>query len=140
MITDSRQHIRELGLKRIMHARASKKPREGIRMFQVPVLNFEANDYIDLINWKSSHITEPPVTNYITDDDLKLLIHSTEVPVITYPCFPCHTQAVERCVRAVTESVIAVVGEQARDGFIRSRNAARKIMPVFETKSDYCTG
>lgn len=63
------------------------------------------------------------MTNHITGDDLKLPIHNMEVPVITYPCFPCHTQVVEHCIKAVTESVIAVVVEQARDGFIRAHNA-----------------
>ena len=51
--------------------------------------------------------------------------------------FPCHTQAVERCVKAVTEASLAVVGQEARDGFIRARINARAILPTFETKGEY---
>jgi hypothetical protein len=39
---------------------------------------------------------------------------------------PCHTQAVERCVKLVTEASAAVCVTAARDGFIRVRNEARK--------------
>jgi len=35
--------------------------------------------------------------------------------------FPCHTQAVERAVKLVTDASTAVCGESARDGFIRAR-------------------
>jgi hypothetical protein len=50
---------------------------------------------------------------------------------------PCHTQAVERCVKLVTEASAAVCGTAARDGFIRVRNEARKKMPKFDTKNDF---
>lgn len=140
LLTDDRKHIRELGLRRIMRARASKKPQRDIRMFEVPVLKFDAADYIDLIDWQSCELTEPPLTKDITDNDLEQLVHSVDSPAVAFPRFPCHTQAVERCVKAVTESALSVIGEHARDGFIRARFSARKIMPVFETKSDFRTG
>ena len=50
---------------------------------------------------------------------------------------PCHTQAVERCIKLVTEASIAVCGAAARDGLIRVRNNARKKMLKFETKNDF---
>jgi len=55
------------------------------------------------------------------------------------PRFPCHSDVAERCVEAITEAATSVVGAQAQDGFIRACLVARKIMPTFETKSDFRT-
>jgi hypothetical protein len=140
LITDERQHIRELGIRRVMRARASKKPQRFIRTFDVPELNFDAADYIDLIDWQTCELTEPPLTKDLSDSDLEQLVHSIESLAVGFPRFPCHNQAVERCVKAVTESALSVIGEQARDGLIRARLSARKTMPVFETKSDFRIG
>ena len=38
---------------------------------------------------------------------------------IAFERFPGHTQAVERCVKLVTEACVAICGEDRRDGFIR---------------------
>ena len=150
MLTDERKHIRELGLRRILKARTivklpkrtTKKRKStkttAIREFAIPKLNFEATDYVDLINWQECNITEPPLTKHISDEDLKLLVGSGEAtPVLDFPQFPCHTQAVERCVKLVTEASAAVCGAPARDGFIRARLEARRIMPLFDTKRQY---
>lgn len=51
--------------------------------------------------------------------------------------FPCHTEAVERCVKLVTEASTSVCGQKKRDGLIRVRLLSRKNMPKFDTKSDY---
>ena len=51
--------------------------------------------------------------------------------------FPCHTQAVERCIKLVTEASQSVCGENRRDGFIRSRKESRKRIPYFNTKKDF---
>ena len=143
MITDDRRHVRELGLRRIMRARANKqpkRPKNGIRVFQVPTFNMDAEDYIELIDWQSGTVTEPPVTKLLSDNELESFVSSGETPIIEFPRFPCHTQAVERCAKNVTEASKAVMGQEARDGFIRARNAARMVMPVFNTKQEYCTG
>ena len=39
-------------------------------MFQVPPLNVYAKDYIDLIDWQQSKITEPPLTRHMTEEDI----------------------------------------------------------------------
>ena len=131
MITDDQQHVRELGLRRTLSARSSTTTTSEVRVFEVPPLNFQAEDYIDLINWQDCIITEPPFTKTVTDDDLQNFISNRDSPAIDFPRYPCHTQAVERCVKSVTE--------HARDGFIRSRIKARAIMPTFETKKEYRT-
>ena len=139
MLTDDRPHIRKLGLRRIMRARASGTSLHGVRIFEVPPFNFDAEDYIDMIDWQKCVVTEPPVTKSISDEDLKSLVDNEETAVVEFQRFPCHTQAVERCVKAVTEASVAVMGQEARDGFIQARINARAIMPTFDTKSEYCT-
>lgn len=139
MLTDDRQHVRELGLRRILRARTCNQRNVCIRVFQIPPLNFEATDYTELIDWQTSFVTEPPATKSLSQSDLERFVCSKEAPVIDFPRFPCHTQAVERCVKAVTEASQTVVGQKSRDGFIRARNAARMIMPTFNTKIEYRT-
>jgi hypothetical protein len=137
MISDDRKAIRELGLHRILKARAQVK--STIRVFTVPQLNLEATDYIDLIDWKNNDITEPPLIADLSNDEIRRVVESGEIPMIEFPRFPCHTQAVERCVKVVTEASVAVCGATARDGFIRSRLESRKLMQSFNTKSQYRT-
>ena len=50
--------------------------------------------------------------------------------------FPCHTQAVERHVKLVTEASKSVYGYKNRHARILSTLKSRTIMPSFETKKD----
>jgi len=59
------------------------------------------------------------------------------LPMADFPKLPCHTQAVERCVKLVTESSSAVCGAKSRYGYIRSQLESRLINPTSNTKSDY---
>ena len=45
VINDERKHIWELGLRRLMRARASKKLQKVIRIFEIPTLMFDAANY-----------------------------------------------------------------------------------------------
>ncbi|KAK4876872.1 hypothetical protein RN001_009378 [Aquatica leii] len=61
--SDEQKYVRELGLRRILKCRrrASSRNQGIIRVFQVPKLNFKAEEYIDMIDWQSSEVTEPPL-------------------------------------------------------------------------------
>jgi hypothetical protein len=135
MITDEKKHVHELGLRRILKARSQCIAGSSIRIFTIPEINFDAEDYTQLINWQLGHITEPPLTVNISDDVIITFVASKESPLIQFPRFPCHTQAVERCVKLLTEASATVCGNISRDGFIRARLKARHIMPMFNTKS-----
>lgn len=60
---------------------------------------------------------------------------------IAIPAFPCHTQAVERCVKLVTELLVgwpvSVAGPKAADGLIRTKLMSRSKMPTFNFKGCY---
>ena len=134
MLTDSRPNIRELAVRRIQNAR-KRVTTDDIRIFRVPKINFSAEDYTDLINWQSCVITEPPMTLKYSDGDLQNIITNKIIP--NFEKFPCHTQAVERCVKLVTEASQKVCGETSREGYIRAKLEARSELPVFDHKGQY---
>ena len=137
MITDHRPHVRELGLRRIMKARAAK-PNIRTRRFKEPTnFNFNAGEYYEVIDWSELAIAEPPVVNAITDTELWQFIRMNETPTILFPKLPCHTQVVERLVKVVTEASKNACGQNSRDGFIRARLASRHIMPKLESKRNF---
>lgn len=79
--------------------------------------------------------TEPPLTKRLSPQEVWDIAFRKATP--DFAAIPCHTQAVERGVKLVTEAAKKVCGENARDGFIRSRLESRKLMPKFDTKSDF---
>lgn len=139
MLTDERKHIRELALRRLLKARSEQK--NEVRKFVTPKLNFKAEDYIDMIDWADVTITEPPMTKHVTDEDLAKYIcearQNSLMHSIDFPRFPCHTQAVERVIKLVTESSLCVCGLEERNGFVKARIASHKMMPKFETKKHF---
>ncbi|GBM31649.1 hypothetical protein AVEN_101273-1 [Araneus ventricosus] len=118
MLVDEREHIRELGYGRILNARqiVSKKT---VRNFLRPKINFQASDYIEIINWNSCVVYPPPVLRDLSEDDIESLINFDTTPIKEMQKFSCHTQAVERCVKLVTWASNKICGHEARDGYIR---------------------
>ncbi|CAG4961034.1 unnamed protein product [Parnassius apollo] len=135
MLGDDREIIRELACQQILKARAEND--QGLRTFKVPPLNFDAEDYTDLIKWQDCKITEPPLTYNLSDEFLKEIVKCGLRTCQSIKDFPCHTQAVERCIKLVTEASSAVCGENKRDGFIRARLLSRQQMPNFDTKKQF---
>ena len=86
-------------------------------------------------DWQNTPVTEPPATKKIPDEELQRLITNKEKPSCI-PSFPCHTQAVERAIKLVTEASSSVIGEE-RDGFIHAKMEGRKRLPAFETKKHF---
>ena len=78
-------------------------------------------------------ITEPPLTQSLTTDEMLAL----KVSPFDVPNYPCHTQAVERAIRLVTEASSSVISQAARDGVIRQKIKARKNLKTHATKKDF---
>ena len=116
-----------------------KEKNERCVNLKVPAFNFDATNYTQIIDWTTCELTDPPVLQFTSSEDLTLNVNE-DVPLkITFEQFPCHTQSVERCVQLVTEASSKCFGEENRDGYIRSKLEARKNMPVLESKRDYKT-
>lgn len=134
MLQDARQDIRELAVSHILNAR--EQSNDTVRQFVIPQLQYEAPVYYNIIDWTKEKIYEPPLTKPFNTFELQELI-SNEDRLKKVFGYPCHTQAVERCVKLVTEASLLVCGPEARDGFIKARILSRKSLPIFETKSQY---
>ncbi|GBN23557.1 hypothetical protein AVEN_174803-1 [Araneus ventricosus] len=77
--------------------------------------------YVDLMNWQECEVTEPPLRRHLSEEDLCACIEESS-PLFAIICdFPCHTQAVERSVKAVSEASSKVCGSSARDVYVRAR-------------------
>ena len=100
-----------------------------VRKYVVPKINFKATSYTQLIDLQKPGITEPPLTLSLSDAQ----ISSFKETPFEVPSYLCHTQAVERAVRLVSEASSKVVGQKARDGYIRQRIRARKELKKFAT-------
>ena len=137
MIFDERKHIRELGLRRVLKARQTKSKGKSIRNFIPPTLNFEAHDYTEIIHWNTAKLSSPPLLRGVSNEEINSCITTGDMPDWNVQNYPCHTQAVERCVKLVTEASSNVCGPQSRDGFIRATLKSRSMMPDFSTKSQY---
>lgn len=136
MMTDERQHIRQLAIKRILKVRKDNStPLQSVRVFRTPKLNFNADDYIDLIYWFETNISEPPLTMDLPENHLMKIIQIEKE--FQEDKLPCHTQAVERTVKIITDASKTVCGQESRDGYIRAKLEARKQLPSFENKAEY---
>ena len=98
-----------------------------IRKFAIPKLNFEASDYYELVNWVDIPRHEPPITCNLTDYDIEEAIKSGSMPHLEK--YPCHTQAVERHIKVVTDAAKWVYGKEHREGYIRAKLKSRKRCP-----------
>jgi len=88
---------------------------------------------VNMIDWEAERLSEPPLTSNKTEVEL---LSFKETP-FGVPKYPCHTQAVERAIRLISEASATVVGKEVRDGFIRQRIEARKELPTFKTKQEF---
>ena len=87
-----------------------------------------------MIDWQENDITEPPLCNNLTDAEIESNIKNK-----THSCFsalPCHTQAVERTVKLVTDAAQKVIGSENREGCINALLTSRSKLPKFNTKQD----
>jgi hypothetical protein len=134
MLKDNRQVIRKLALKKILRAREDDIPN---RKFQVPEIRFQATSYEELIDWQTQPRLEPVLTKHIPTVQILAWLSSVEDIVIDIEPFPCHNQSVERVIKIVTESASKVYGHENRDGYIRVQLERRKLMPHFDTKSEF---
>ncbi|GBN91769.1 hypothetical protein AVEN_21215-1 [Araneus ventricosus] len=120
MLVNEREHIRDLGYRRILKARQIVPKKKTVRNFVPPEINFQASDYIEIINWNSCVVYPPAMLRGLSEDDIKSLFNSDTTPIREVQKLPCHTQAVERCIKLVTEDSIKVCGREARNGYIRA--------------------
>ncbi|GBM10880.1 hypothetical protein AVEN_42134-1 [Araneus ventricosus] len=127
----------ELSHRRILKARQKVSKKKTVRNFVPLKINFQASDYVEIINWNSCVVYPPPLLRDLSEDDINSLINSDTTPIREIQKFPRHTQVVEKCIKLVTETSNKVCGHEARDGYIRAILKSRSIMSNFSKKSDF---
>ena len=140
MIGDPRASVRKSAVDYIASSRSQVC--DGVRTFAVPNINLDADDYTSLVDLGVGPCLEPPLTQQYSLPELIAFVTDPD-PYVRMTKYPCHTQAVERSIKLVTEAAAAVSGPERREGLIRSTLKSRNIMPVFETNeillyNDFC--
>ena len=77
VLIDDRKHIRMLAPKLVGIAKATRSV-QPVRVFIVPKVDFQCEDYIDLIDWTDSITIAPPLLQNLSNQTLKSL---AEIPV-----------------------------------------------------------
>ncbi|GBM88191.1 hypothetical protein AVEN_57948-1 [Araneus ventricosus] len=91
-----------------------------------------------MIHWNTITLSPPPLLRRFSNLEIWSKVQSVGTAAEwNFDKFPCHTQAVERCVKLVTEASQKVVGSNSRDGFIRTTLLSRSSMPSFTSKSSF---
>ncbi|XP_053950548.1 uncharacterized protein LOC128871890 [Anastrepha ludens] len=106
MVTDENRNVRKIGVQRILKAReTTSTAKNSVRSFILPKLNFNATNYYEMIDWSSTILSPPPVLrNVLNADLLSSIDNQPSISQWNLSSFPCHTQAVERTVKLVTEA------------------------------------
>ena len=78
--------------------------------------------YIDLIDWKKTMFSEPPLTLSLTDNEVQSLIKTP----LSCPNYLCHTQPIECVIKLVTEGACSVIFIEAQDGYICQKNPLKE--------------
>jgi len=86
---------------------------------------------MDVINWTKVDVTEPPLVAQFSPDDLQCVVNEGLGDKFLIPRLSCHSQAVERTVKLVTEAASKVCGPEKRDAFIRTTLRSREKMHAF---------
>ena len=137
MLVYDRASIRQLALRRILAARKQGSQNCSMRLFKVPKVNFQAEQYMDLIDWQKTIRVEPPLTKNISEQGLMIFIANSDLTYLSFPKFPCYSQAVERAVLLVSEVLRVVCGYEQRKGIIKNKFMSRSEMPKIDTKWEF---
>ena len=130
MLADERQEIRARAVDIILQCR--QRPSDEIRQFRPPHINFEAEDYTQLVKRDVLSECEPPLTMSLSEEELSGAINAP----LQFQ-YPCHSQGVERWVQEVTAASQKRVGHDGRHQWLVSRAKSRLDLPVIQTKKSF---
>ncbi|GBM29438.1 hypothetical protein AVEN_189654-1 [Araneus ventricosus] len=89
-----------------------------------------------MIPWHTVTLSTPPWLRRFTNQEIWSKVQSRGTAAEwNSDKFPCHIQAMERCVKLVTEASQKIVCSNSRDGFIRTTLFSRSSLLSFSSKS-----
>ena len=138
-MTDVNLNVRKSALEKILLAREEAFNNKKLKpRCKLPDINFSAENYYEMIDWTKNTFISPPILKNITNQELIYNLSSTEVFTDWSFCeYPCHTVAVERMVKLVTEASKKVCGEENRNNFMNATLTSREIFQRFDSKKQF---
>ena len=133
MLVDPRPNIRYIAVKRILTSRM--QARVNVRKFIIPIINFDADDYYDLIKYDETWL-ESSLTIQYSSETLERYTNEN-IPIFQFEAYPSHTQGVERTIRLVSETASMYGTKEDRDWRIRITIDSRRKMPIFDSKKQF---
>ena len=129
LFSEEKAH-REVAVTKILEIRSEpvKPPVSSV----IPGLNFDAEDWGDLIDISAAQY-ESPCTRNISDKDLKEMVLVNKAP----PLIPIHTQSVERAVKMTSEACVLSSCWEKRHEYIVAKKESRNQRKSFDSKKDY---
>ena len=131
-VADGDQEIRKVAYDKISLAQRQTH-RGAIRIFDKDeiTLNLSATSFMDLIDWNCVNMTVPPL---LQDTDAASISANLQ---IILPNYPCHSQAVERCVKDMSSACSKVYGHDSRHGVMLQMKKSRLDVPAVNTKANF---
>ena len=109
MVNDENKIIRELGLRRVLRSRKLRNSVTNIRIFKIPNIKFDSDNFYDMIDWQNVVVTPFPLLHDVT---WRAINKGTQISCGNELLnIPCHTQAVERMIKLVTPASSKVCGK-----------------------------
>ena len=90
-----------------------------------------------MIDGSTTTYISPPVLKFITNEELIQKLSSNSVANWDFCKYPCHTVAVKRTVKLVTEASSKVCGMKNRDNHILATLASKQNFNRFDTKQQF---
>ena len=86
MLDDEDENIRKKAVDIIKDIRTEHQPsHRPVRPFSVPEIDYNADNYYSMIDWESLHLTEPPLTYHLSNDELDQ-IKDEALTLLPYRC------------------------------------------------------
>ena len=86
--TEAIQHIQAARGRRRKEEAQGEEEAEQVRVgsFTLPTINFDAQRYVDIMDWVAEEVTEPPLLRDLSDAELQEI---TAAP-LKVPAYPVH--------------------------------------------------
>ena len=111
--------------------KSKKRTYKKQRVFVKPIINYDAENYLEVISWDTQALYEPPYTKILDDSQISAFVQeSLQLHV------PSHSVQTERMIRDIDKVASKSTSEEKRDGMVQFLLADRKAKPSLQIKSD----
>jgi hypothetical protein len=131
LLYSSNENHRHVAVGKIQQIRST--PDQVLTPTRIPKLNFEAEDWSQLVDVSSINCQQPPCVQKLSDDELEAMKTEPASP----PEFPLHSQSVERAVKLTSEASRTSYVWEKKHEYIVAKTESRSKRPEFRSKKGY---